>query len=91
MEGSEILTEQIRYCPHSVRHPRRYCRRSAFERDVFATEVIPREVQRERRAKMVPFLGEPVVRRVSLRMHMRIVKFWRSTCDVQIFFSSGSP
>jgi hypothetical protein len=37
------------------------------------------------------FLENAFVRRVSLRMHIRIVEFCRSTCDGQILEPSRSP
>src|ERR1035437_8127508 len=37
------------------------------------------------------FLLNAFVRRVTRRRHMRIVRFWRSTCDVQFLAESGSP
>lgn len=37
------------------------------------------------------FFENAFVSRVNRRMCMRIVRFDRSTCDVQIFFWSGLP
>ena len=37
------------------------------------------------------FLLNPFVRRVKRRMPMRIVRFARSTCEVEIIFTSGEP
>ena len=57
-------------------------------------EIVEREVQCKRvlQWSFVNLrLGSLFVRRVKRRIDIRIVRFCRSTCDVQIFFGSGCP
>jgi hypothetical protein len=86
-----MLSKQAFYCSNSIRNPGCHCRSSALECDVLPAEVVPREVQAIAVRMLTHLLENAFVRRVSLRMHIRIVKFCRSTCDGQILEASGSP
>jgi hypothetical protein len=48
-----------------------------------AAGVVEHEIQRQR-VKMVVLFEKALVRRVKRRMDMRIVRFWRSTNDVEM-------
>jgi hypothetical protein len=54
-------------------------------------EIVVGEVQAVGRPQILPFLREGVVNRVRRRICTRMVRFWRSTWDVQIFAGSGFP
>jgi hypothetical protein len=60
-----------------------------FENHMFRQKLYQEKCDTSVVRRLSQFLETPFVRRVSLRMHIRIVKFCRSTCDVQIVFSSG--
>ena len=50
-----------------------------------------REVQADRRSMFVRFSEKPLVNRVKRRIDIRMVKFWRSTYEVEISSRSGVP
>ena len=54
-------------------------------------EVVVREVQRDRRPKVLDLLAESVGEAGKPGMLIRIVKFWRSTKLVEIWAGSGEP
>jgi Asp-tRNA(Asn)/Glu-tRNA(Gln) amidotransferase A subunit family amidase len=56
-----------------------------------AAEVVPHEVERDGRLMVLAFLYKTLVSRVNRRMGIRMVRFWRSTCDVEMWPGSGLP
>jgi len=58
---------------------------------VDAAEVVPHEVQATAASRFSTLLLRAFVRRVKQRMDTRIVRFWRSTKDVETCVGFGLP
>lgn len=56
-----------------------------------AAEVIPSKVLRQGCLYPFGFLLNALVSLASLRMCIRMVKFWRSICDAEIKLAFGDP
>lgn len=61
------------------------------QRSMELAEVVVSEVQRYRRSVVLGLFAEAIRELVSLRICIRMVRFWRSTWLVQIFVGSGFP
>jgi len=73
-----------------VRDSRFHGRRDP-QRSMELAEVVVSEVQRYRRSVVLGLFAEAIRELVSLRICIRMVRFWRSTWLVQIFARSGFP
>ena len=76
--------DQISNIPMTIRQTCFHCGCN-FQRLVNPNEVVIHEVQRNSVGVVSTFFEKAFVRRVNRRMCIRMVRFCRSTCEVEIF------